>query len=281
MTSRPIGIGHGGLEPGTSLGMNLRGAFPVGTAKLNYTIDLVQAPTLNSGTGEVGTDSVSALKANQSTAGELGYEVISDVRMSKNIGGRIGFLPISNSSLELGVSAHYGKVGARGSANENVAATFLGFDLSYIKDFDDLKGEFLLRSQYDYLSVGDATYAYSFLDGLGNTKTAKLPSFTNKSSAFYVQLSYRPTMAMAKFLKKCEIVGRYSSQQIPTGAKWINDSPSARTYAYKSQVGMTLVYWIGWNANVKVSYESNRWQDYRNSTTNPAPSLIVQMAIGF
>lgn len=281
MTSRPLGIGHGGLEPGTSLGFNLRGAFPVGTAKLNYSIDLVQAPTLNMGTGEIGADSVSARKANQSTAGELEYEVITDKRMTKNIGGRIGLLPFSNSTLELGVSAHYGKVGARGTINENTAATFWGLDLAYSKDVDDLKGTLLFRTQYDNLSVGDAIYSYSFLDVLGNTKTSVLPTFTNKSNSYYFQLSYRPTMAKSKFLRKCEIVGRYSNQQIPVGAKWVNDSPSGRTYGYKSQTGLSLVYWMAWNANLKFSYEANRWQDYRNSTLNPAPAFIMQMAIGF
>lgn len=281
MTSRPLGIGHGGLEPGTSLGMNLRGAFPIGSAKMNYSLDLTAAPTLNTGTGVVGTDSVSALKANIASAGQLNYEVITDTRMSKNFGGRIGILPIPNSTLEFGVSAHYGKVGARNSINENVAATFFGLDLSYNKDIDPLKGNLLFRTQYDQLSVGNAIYTYSFLDANGNTKTSSLPSFNNKSSAYYFQLSYRPTMASEKFLRKFEFVGRYSNQQIPTGTKWANDAPSARTYGYKSQLGFTMVYWIGWNANVKLSYEANKWQDYKNSITNPAPALIMQMAIGF
>ncbi|MGZ4095986.1 MAG: hypothetical protein ACXVNQ_06415 [Bacteroidia bacterium] len=281
MISRPLGIGHGGLEPGTSLGLNFRGAFPVGSARLNYSLDVVNAPTLVTGSEVEATDSSGALKGTKAVAGQLDYEVIKDGRISKAIGGRIGFIPFPNSSLELGVSAHHGKVGERGTQYENVAANFLGFDLSYTKDIEDIKGTVLFRGQYDHLAVDKATYSYSFTDNGGNQKTINLAPFDNKSDAYYLQLSYRPSMIKDKFLRRLELTGRYCVQNIPTGTTWANDGPTARTYGYKSQFGVCLNYWIEWNAVIKFSYEGNQWQNYRNSATKPPQNYFVQMAIGF
>ena len=281
MTSRPLGIGHGGLEPGTSLGLNFRGAFAAGSSRLNYSIDVVSAPKLVTGSEVEATDSAGAFKGTKAAAGQLEYEVIKDGRMSKAIGGRIGFIPFPNSSLELGISAHHGKVGARGSQYEKVAADFLGFDVSYTKDIEDIKGTVLFRGQYDHLAIGDATYNYSFIDNNGNEKTHSITPIDNKSSAYYLQLSYRPSMATNKFLRKWELTGRYSEQNIPNATTWANDPASARTYAYKSQFGMCLNYWIAWNAVIKFSYEGNQWQNYKNSATKPAQNYFVQMAIGF
>ncbi|MEP6794976.1 MAG: hypothetical protein ABJB16_11660, partial [Saprospiraceae bacterium] len=49
MISRPLGIGNQsglGIESGTDLGFNLRGALPFGSSKVNYSIDLTSGPRL-------------------------------------------------------------------------------------------------------------------------------------------------------------------------------------------------------------------------------------------
>jgi hypothetical protein len=280
MTSRPLGIGHGGLESGTSLGLNLRGAIPIGSAKFNYSLDFTNAPTLLSSV-EAGTDSVSAMKAAKAQVGQLEYEVITDKRLTKQFGGRIGLLPFGNNALEIGFSYKTGKVGARGTKYEDVSSNFMAVDLSIVKDLEFLKGTINFRSQYDQLSVDKAVYSYSFVNSAGKTVSYDLPSFDNNTNAYYLQLSYRPTMVTSKVLKKMELTGRYCSQTIPTGVTWTNDAPSGRTYGYKSQVGVTLGYWLAWNAVVKLAYEQNQWADYKSGSAAPGATYIAQFALGF
>src|SRR6266542_961475 len=124
MISRPLGIGHGGLESGTDLGFNIRGAIPLGTARMNYSVDFTSGPRLLLDEDpEEGTH-----------AGQLEWVGITDNNLNKAIGGRIGILPFSNSSLVIGVSAQHSKLGDYKSAYQNVAANYIGADLCYNKD---------------------------------------------------------------------------------------------------------------------------------------------------
>src|SRR6266540_1814798 len=193
LISRPLGIGHGGLESGTDLGFNLRGAIPFGSAKMNYSIDLTSGPKLHfDEDAEEGTH-----------AGQLEWEGITDNNLNKAIGGRIGILPFSNSSLEIGVSGQTSKVGDYKSKYEDLKASYYGADLQYNKDIDAIKGTIVVRSQYANQHVGNVIYDVS-----GST-TGQTYSFNNTAKAWFGQLSYRPTMITGKVIRKLEVTGRY------------------------------------------------------------------------
>ncbi len=256
MISRPLGIGHGGLESGTDLGFNIRGAIPLGTAKLNYSVDFTSGPRLLLDEDpEEGTH-----------AGQLEWEGITDNNLNKAIGARIGILPFSNSSLEIGVSAQHSKLGDYKSAYQNVAANYVGADLCYNKDIDAIKGTIVFRSQYANQKIDNVNYAVPG-DTTGNKYT-----FNNKATAYFGQLSYRPTQTTNKFLRKVELAARYGVLDNPKGSKWGAD---------KKQFALALDYWIAWNAVIKFAYE----QDYLKNdlgVKSIAPTrYLFQVAMGF
>ena len=287
MLSRPLGIGHGGLESGTEMGLNLRGVFPISDlSTLKYSIDFTNGPVLVTEAEGDFTDSVTALKAIKAAGGQLEYELITDKRIPKAFGGRIGFMPSAQSGLEIGASFKTAIVGARYTNDSAIGSTYIGGDFSYVKDIEEIKGTLTFRSQYAGLTVDKADYSYSWTttDTAGTHNHTAKTTFDNKSSAYYLQLSYRPTMAHGKVLKKMELTGRLCSQTIPDGTRWASDPPSSRTYGNKSQFGITLSYWVTWNAVVKLAYEQNTYQDYKKNadgTSNAAPGYFLQMAMGF
>jgi hypothetical protein len=258
MISRPLGIGHGGLESGTDLGFNLRGAFQIGSGKMNYSLDLTSGARLNFG-DEAASD-----------AGKLEWEGITDNNLNKAIGGRIGILPFSNSSLELGVSAQTSKIGdnnGNGKAADNpykdIGYSYIGADVCYNKDVESIKGTIVFRSQYAGQSIDKVDY------DLNDSTTY---SFDNKASAWFAQLSYRPTQAGNKVIRKFEIAGRYCTLDNPKGSKWGSD---------KTQLGITLDYWIAWNAVVKIAYEQDVNKPDVGSSVNAPTRYLLQLAMGF
>jgi hypothetical protein len=256
LISRPLGIGHGGLESGTDLGFNLRGAIPFGSAKMNYSIDLTSGPKLHfDEDAEEGTH-----------AGQLEWEGITDNNLNKAIGGRIGILPFSNSSLEIGVSGQTSKLGDYKSKYEDLKASYYGADLQYNKDIDAIKGTIVVRSQYANQHVGNVIY-----DVPGST-TGQTYSFNNTAKAWFGQLSYRPTMITSKVIRRLEITGRYGGLDNPKGSKWGAD---------KTQTAIGLDYWILWNAVVKVAYEQDVSRSDAGIKTKAPTRFLLQMAMGF
>jgi hypothetical protein len=257
MVSRPLGIGHGGLESGTDLGFNLRGAVPMGSAKMNYSIDLTSGPKLRLEEDvEEGTH-----------AGQLEWEGITDNNMNKAIGGRLGFLPFSNSSLEIGVSAQTSKIGDANSIYKDVKARYFGADLCYNKDIEGIKGTIVFRSQYAGQKIDRVYY-----EKVPTNVTDTTYTFDNKASAWFGQLSYRPTQSLNKTLRKFEIAGRYGGLDNPKGSKWGVD---------KTQFALTLDYWIAWNAVVKLAYEQDVNHPDVGSTSKAPTRYLLQLAMGF
>ncbi|MEP6795921.1 MAG: hypothetical protein ABJB16_16455, partial [Saprospiraceae bacterium] len=202
-------------------------------------------------------------------AGQLHWEGITDNNLNKALGARIGFLPFANSSLEIGVTGQVSKVGDSpktpdGPApNKDVKATYYGADLCYNTDVEAIKGSLIFRSQYSGRKVDKVDYA------LTDSTTF---TFDNKVSAWFAQLSYRPTQIRNKFIKKLELAARYGQLDNPKGAKWGVD---------KSQFALTLDYWISWNAVVKLAYEQDtNHPDVGNSVKTPT-RLLFQCAMGF
>ncbi len=225
LPSNPLGFTHGEqVGPGSALGVELRGGAPVGSGKINYSVYVINGPTLNDGSVE------------PEEVGQLHYDNYEDNNDNKAIGGRLGLLPFSNSSLEIGFSGQTAKVGARGTPYEDTQAWLYAVDLSMVHNITPLKGILDVKAQYNLTQVDRNTY----------TVGAETFRFTNKNTAYFVQATYKPAFVSNKFFQKLEFAGRYSGLKMAPDAPWGKE---------KTQWAVSLNYWLDWRTVVKFSYQ--------------------------
>jgi len=254
-SSKPLGFGHGGIAPGAEVGVELRGAFYIGNTKWNYSGYVTNGPALNDGIDE------------PDEAGQLRFGRLVDNNNDKAFGGRLGFLPISDSSLEIGASFYEtGGMGDKGSDFEDVRGFLYAFDFNYVKLITPLSGMIDVKAQYNNSKVDDAIY----FDPNDN----ELYTFDNQSDAYYVQLSYRPTMSGNDFLKNLEFVYRYTALNTPEGSEW---------ESVASQRSFGLNYWLSWRNVIKVSYENGETVGGHGNEGGliSEKSFSIHWAIGF
>jgi len=257
LTTRPLGFGHDGIAPGSGIGVELRGAFDLGKSKLNYSIYTTNGPRLKDGSEE------------PEEAGMLSFENFEDNNLSKAFGGRIGLLPFADSSTEIGFSTYSSKgTGQQDSEYENIGAFLYALDFSFVKQVPAVSGIIDVKAQYNNSDVDNATYLETNEDGEIEEYT-----FNNQSNSFYTQLSYRPTMADSDFLKKLEIVGRYSNFNAPEGAEWEEKS---------TQYAFGVNYWLSWRSLIKVTYQTtDTVGGHGNTGKTITDGLFIHWAIGF
>lgn len=231
LPTRPLGFGHDGIAPSSGIGIELRGAFDLGGPKLNYSVYSTNGPRLKDGSEE------------PEEAGMLLFQNFEDNNNSKAFGGRLGILPFADSSTEFGFSAYSTNgVGETDSEYEDVGAFLYAIDFSFVKQVPEIKGFIDVKGQYNNSNIDDAAFIETHEDGDEEEYT-----FDNKSNSFYAQLSYRPTMANSDFLKKLEVVGRFSNFNAPEGAEWEEQS---------EQYAFGLNYWLTWRSVIKVAYQT-------------------------
>ncbi len=259
LSSKPLGFGHDGISPASDIGIELRGAAPVGGAVINYSVYVTNGPRLKDGSEEPGE------------AGMLNFQNYIDNNTNKFIGARIGLLPLFNSSMELGASVYTGKPGSKGSDYEDVSAFLWAIDFSFVKQISPIKGVFDIKAQFNQTKLSDAFY----MTGEETRDSVGTYTFNNLSRAYYTQLSYRPSMAGNTFLKNLEIVGRYSKLKTPEDANW---------GSVTSEITFGLNYWITWRQVIKVNYsfingegEHNNGNTSENQKSN---TLFIHWAIG-
>jgi hypothetical protein len=245
LPTAPLGYGHDGVGPSAELGFDIRGGIPLGSAKMNYSIYVSNGPVLNTGADEPGEE------------GMLSYENADDNNNNKTFGGRLGLLPFSNSSLEIGGSWQLAKPGDKASVYENLKTQQYALDLTYVKQLDFIKGLFDVKAQLNWVNVDKADYIDPD-DPTGNTTY----TYDNKRNSVFAQAAYRPSMSPNKFLKKTELVFRYSGFNPPSGSK---EPDKIKQYTYG------LNYWINWRTAVKLAY-----QNQKNDN-----AFMVQFAVGF
>ncbi len=256
LSTLPLGFGHDGIAPGSGIGVELRGAAPIGSGKINYSLYMVNGPVLVT----------SAMDPEE--AGMLRFENFEDNNGNKAVGGRLGILPLSNSSVELGVSFYNGIAGDAGGEYENVAARLYAFDFSYVKQISAIKGILDIKAQYTKSNVANANY-YELSPG--DTIPTSY-TFTNSSNAYFGQLSYRPSMASG-FIKNIEVVGRYSSLSTPEGAEWEQEA---------SQVAFGVNYWLSWRSVLKFSYQvTESVGGHGNAGSSRRTGMYAHWALGF
>ncbi len=234
----PLGFGHGGIAPASGIGVEMRGAIPVGSMKVLYSVYATNGPRLNTGMDADGNFD------EPDEAGQLLFNNFEDNNNKKGYGGRLGILPFSNSSLEIGGSIYGGAIGDRDSFYGNIGAMMYAFDLSFVRQVSAVKGIVDIKTQYNLTNVDDATY----FEPTDNPIAPADPyTFENSSNAFFAQISYRPTMAGSDVMKRFEIAYRYSAFNAPEGAEWEQQS---------KQSSVALNYYMNWRTVFKLSYQS-------------------------
>lgn len=251
----PLGFGHDGIAPSSDFGLELRGAFYTGNVKVNYQAYVVNGPQLKTGEDE------------PDEAGMLIFGSMEDNNNDKTVGGRLGIMPLSNQMLEIGFSGMTGEVGTKGSEYEGVKANLFAVDLSLVKNLNFMKSVIDIKGQYNYSHVGDANYIVPD-DTLG-----LYYDFNNVSSGYYAQLSIRPSLVSNNFIRKLELVARYSELQTPEGALW-EQNPTQTTFG--------LNYWVDWKTVLKVGYQTtDGLGDHDSGETTTQNLIYVRVAMGF
>jgi hypothetical protein len=237
---------------GAVMGLDVRGAIPLGSAKMNYTMFVCNGPTLHT---------------EKDMGGLLQYENWNDNNNNKEVGGRIGILPFSNSSLEIGLSAKRGIAGNQGdSLYKNIGATAYAVDFSYIKNIDAIKSIINIRGQFNSVTVNKANYQ------LTDSTTY---TFNNTMQSYFAQFSIRPSMLHNKILRKTELLFRYSAVTPPKDAVWSpKDKNGIGGSVTRMDVG--LCYWLTWRTGLRFAYEMTSMPD---GTKNNA--FVARFATGF
>ena len=219
LATDPMGIAD--MTP-TDYGVEVEGGLPLGNMKMNYDIALTNGNQLiNDGTANSGT---------------LASGNIVDNNNNKTVTARLGLLPFSNSSLEVGVSGMFGKVGDQGTGFQNATGNLYAFDLNYVKNLNPILLN--IKSQYNIQDISSVTYI-SPVDSSNYT-------FKNHTTSFFAQCSIRPVGASG-FIKNLELAGRYTTYNTPAGSAFGADQHS---------VTVGLDYWLNWRTVFKVTYQS-------------------------
>ena len=224
---------------GAIMGVDVRGGIPLGSAKMNYSLYVSNGPLLSK-------------DENGNPTGVIQYEnLLDENNNNKEIGGRIGLLPFSNSSLEIGFSGKHGIAGDLGTVYRKTSATAYAVDLSYVKSIDAIKSTINFRGQFNSLKVDKANYY------LTDSTTY---TFDNTLKNYYAQFSIRPSMAQNKFLKKTELLFRYSALTSPKNALWgAKDNNGNGGTINRTDIG--LAYWLSWKTGLRLAYETTTMPD--------------------
>lgn len=207
LPSAPIGFGHDQAAPTDSVGMQLRGGFPVGETRFNYAVFVGNGPEFEGGEEDAeeedGHDEEEEEEDSHDDDAEpllfssftrsvghsgSGFELETsptDNNSNKVFGGRLGFLPIPN--FEIGLS---GATGDAFTTEGDRDYDVYGADMVFQHDSAELRGEYVMTS------IGPET---------GESEDFDL-------EAWYLQLAYK-----LPFYEKVEPVvrwGRYDSPEV-------------------------------------------------------------------
>ncbi len=245
----PAGFGHDGIQPASDTGIQLRGAVPLGTTRLAYSLALGNGPRT---TAEGGV----ALEG-------MG----SDDNGNKSVGGRIGYFPLPY--LELGGSYLNARVdGYRDAMSAGVITPFgpqsalyelWGVDAAYTKGPVTARFEYLNSTRGELFSVTDD-------EPLGTI----LPEMN--MDAWYGQISYRLSgIGDSEKIQKLEPVIRFGQFRI-SGNDILEEENE------QDRLNLGLNYWLSPTIVTKAGLE---WRDYKAPGSENETRYQFQIAYGF
>lgn len=236
--SMPAGFGHDGVQPGSDVGVQLRGGVPVGGMVFTYALAAGNGPRL----GAEGPELEGFPRDNNS---------------NKSLGGRLGFLPLPY--LEFGASYLTAKVNTtadapavHGAALDSGASDLAnyklwGVDMAFTKGSWDVRFEYL-DSKLTGLGAGGG------LSGLSADGAEEGLLETNGWwKAWYTQAAYRLAgITDQKILRNFEPVVRYG-KFLPRGNDELEEGREER-------FNVGLNYWFTPTAVLKSNLEIRNFQ---------------------
>ena len=249
MADTPAGFGHGGLQPISETGIQVRGGFELDPGTFTYSIALGNGPRV----GEEGDTELEAFDG--------------DDNDNKAISGRFGLLVIPN--LELGASFLTAKVvGLEAEAGPGLiepteADLFQwGADFAYTGGAWDIRGEYI-RANRDPINTAVEHAA----------DVEEFP--TLESTAWYLQLAYRLSgTAQFPALANVEPTLRYGEYDI-TG----NHELAEHSAENRWDVGVN--YWMTPSLVAKTVLQRREFTAREPDEVTEETRLIVQVAYGF
>lgn len=227
LATDPMGIVN---IPSTDYGVEVEGGLPLGSMKMNYDIAL--------------TNGMQLMPDGTLTGGN-----ITDNNNNKTVTARLGLLPFSNSSLEIGVSGMFGKVGNTETAFQNAKGNMYAFDLNYVKALNPILLN--IKAQYNIINISDVNY-------VNPVDTTLTYSFDNHTTSVFAQCAIRPA-GLHNFLQNFELAGRYTNYTTPANSIWGSNQHSFT---------IGLDYWLNWRSVVKLTYETYTGNSTASQTLN-------------
>jgi hypothetical protein len=250
VVSAPPGFGHDGAAPVSDAGIQLRGGFPIGSIRTNYSVYVSNGPELKSATEDETSFELDGIAAEGFGADRDG---------KKSWGGRFAILPMS--SLEIGLSYASGKAAVTVLEENGAASPTPGLEAGtfipdqQLRDYDVTGADFVLfngnmslRGEYVKTEIGSAT---------GDST----PSEGGSWRAAYTQFAYRLPNT------RWEGVVRYTDFDAPGVLR------------DQKQTALGINYLVANNFIVKVSYELNDGEVADTMADNDR--LLTQLAYGF
>ncbi len=264
LADAPAGFGHGGVQPGAEVGVQLRGGVPLGRSRVNYALAIGNGPRLDA-MGEVMTEGFGR-----------------DDDRNKAVSGRIGFLPLPY--VELGASFLRAKVkgatgepedmgseglgiasaieGAGGPVLPAVRYSLWGLDAAYTRGPWDVRFEYL-RGVRKAIPVVDE-------EGM---KMEPLPRLTMK--AWYGQIAYRLSgLTQHRILQNFEPAIRYGRYQV-RGLDELAEEAAER------RLDLGLNYWFAPAIVLHSAVQFRKFTARQEDEVNKDTRLLLQLAYGF
>ena len=244
LPDRPLAV-YDGILPERSVGIEVRGGFPIGPTRANYAFYGSNGPNL--------------IFFDPSRAGMLEFNNFTDNNDNKAFGGRVGFLPIPG--VEVGYGFEIANPGTQGGSFADLHSLLQSVDLNITRNSDLLKGRIDLRAQYAWSKVDQAVYDPAGIFGFGPL------SFESRQDGGYAQIAYRPTQAEVDFLRNFEFIFRWDH---------LSRAPSGLGAPEEQRWTLGLDYWLGPGTALKVAYEWDQPRGERNTN-----ALLLQAVAGF
>jgi len=248
LVSAPPGFGHDGAAPISDMGIQLRGGYPIGGMRTNYSVYVSNGPELK-------TESDDGIEFELDGIAADGFGADRDGE--KTWGGRFAVLPFS--ALEIGLSFATGKAtvtelernAGTTPPDEGPIAGGVSRDYDVIgADFVWFSGNMSLRGEYVESEIGEAIRGAAGTAGEGGTW-----------EAIYTQFAYRLPNT------KWEGVVRYGDFDAPGLSKDV------------TQISVGVNYLLTNNFIVKTSYEFNDGEV--SGSKADYDKLLTQLAYGF
>jgi len=269
MADAPAGFGHDGAQPGSDMGVMVRGAFNMEPGRFTYSLALGNGPRV-------------------SHEGGLQLEAFNgDDNDDKAISGRFGFLPVPG--LEIGASflsasvsgvaaeeeegGHsealpFAKLGSETEDDDHdlelsaADVALWGFDVAYTRGAWDLRAEYL-NSTRDPINTG-----FEGAEGV-----AALPEL--ESTAWYVQAAYRLSGTAAHpWLGQVEPTLRYGEYDVQ-GLDELSEEAAEQRW----DVGVN--YWLAPSIVTRAVIQQREFTARHDDDIQKETRALLQFSYGF